>query len=466
VNQSWSNGKVGTFGCSYLGETQILTAAERHPAHRALIADGAGGAVGSARGAYGFFGVYENGILNLASALGWFTGYGAKNTEVTPVPLDLDERIAAELDGLPINQLAGRIVPYSTELDEMLVEELTSPWWRKAGYLDDADQFSAAALHVNTWYDQTVHGTFRTAKFMEESADNARAQHQKLLIGPGNHCSMDNLESGLVNIGEMSIEYDALDYPALYLEWFDNWLKGTGINLFPKIRYFLIHANRWLESPVWPPEKTVMTPYYIMEGNSLKRTEGNTRGSESFIYDPINPVRSRGGAVCCTGRPTEISGAVDQSSLRDRNDVLFYQSEPVSVDITLTGNSIVGLWVSSSAKDTDFMVKLVDVYPNGKSYNIVDSGVRMRYRDGVARPLLLKPDEKVFVEFELPPTAYLMRSGHRIELQVTSSNFPRLARNLNTGGGEYSDSQVVVAKNTLFYGPDQASFISLPIVQD
>jgi putative CocE/NonD family hydrolase len=466
VNQHWSNGKVGTFGCSYLGETQILTAAERHPAHRALIADGAGGAIGSARDAYGYFGVYDNGILNLASALGWFTGHGAKGIDVTPVPLDLDARIVAELEGLPVNQLAGRVVPYPTELDEMLAEELTSSWWREAGYLHDSDRFSAAALHVNTWYDQTVHGTFRTAKFMEESADNLRAQQQNLLIGPGNHCSTDNLESGLVKIGEMSLEYHALDYPALYLEWFDHWLKGREITPFPKFRYFLIHANRWLESAVWPPAKTVMTPYFVSGNHRLKRSEVKAHGMDSFIYDPLKPVPSRGGSICCTGRPSDISGAVDQRELRQREDVLFYQSESVPSDISLTGNAIVGLWVSSSAKDTDFMVKLVDIYPHGQSYNIVDSGIRMRYRNGIDKPKLLTPGEKVFVTFELPPMAYLLREGHRIELQVTSSNFPRLARNLNTGASEYGDDQVVVANNTLFYGLGQASFISLPIVQE
>jgi putative CocE/NonD family hydrolase len=145
---------------------------------------------------------------------------------------------------------------------------------------------------------------------------------------------------------------------------------------------------------------------------------------------------------------------------------LFYQSESVPSDISLTGNAIVGLWVSSSAKDTDFMVKLVDIYPHGQSYNIVDSGIRMRYRNGIDKPKLLTPGEKVFVTFELPPMAYLLREGHRIELQVTSSNFPRLARNLNTGASEYGDDQVVVANNTLFYGLGQASFISLPIVQE
>lgn len=465
AKQPWSNGKVGTFGCSYLGETQILASATRHPAHRALIADGAGGGIGSANNAYGYFGVYENGILNLASALGWFVGNGAEDTNMIPGPEELSASIARELDGLPVNQIAKTIVPYSTEFDDMLAHDLTSPWWREAGYLDDTDQFSAAALHVNTWYDQTIHGTFRTAGLMSERAGHVRAQHQHLLIGPGNHCSTDNLPSGRVQIGEMNIDYDALEFSAIYLSWFDQWLKGAREQAFPKFRYFLIHANRWLESDVWPPKGTEYTPYYL-SGNDRLELKYKQNGEIDFDYDPLNPVPTKGGSVCCTGRSTDISGAVDQSALRARPDVLFFQSEPFSDDLALTGNAKVGLWVSSSAPDTDFMVKLIDVYPEGKSYNIVDSGIRMRYRDGIDQPKNLEPGEKVFVEFELPPMAYLVRAGHRVELQISSSNFPRLARNLNTGNSEYGDAQVKVARNKVFYGNGQASYINLPVLRE
>lgn len=463
AKQPWSNGKIGSFGCSFLGETQIIMAAENHPNHIAMIVDGAGGAIGTAKDSYGFFGVYENGVLNLASALGWFTGFGASEMNRTPRETDYHAKLQQYTSSLPLIDVAKKVVPFSTGFEDIVGHALTDPWWEEQGYIDRNDRFSTATLHVNTWYDQTTYDSFKLAQHMAENAAHPRAEQQHLLIGPGVHCSSAELSSGVQKIGNMAIDYQDIDYPSIYLHWFDHWLKDRQVDLPPPIQYYLIHGSQWLSTDTWPPMNTAKQLYLSKEFSLLgKPEEPEKEHYHEYHYDPNKPVPTLGGTICCTGRPEDIQGAVDQRQLVERADVLAYVSPPLSEDLNLVGNASASLFVSSSAVDTDFTLKLVDIYPDGSTYNIQDGVVRMRYRGGISKEQLAVPGEIYRLELILRPSAYRFKAGHRVGVHISSSNFPRLARNLNTGEDNHRSTNTKIAINRVYSGHPYASYIQLP----
>ena len=470
VKQKWSSGKIGTYGCSYLGENQIILAAAKHPNHICMVAQGAGGAIGNIKGSYGYFGVFENGVLNLASALGWYTVHGDIDHSITMLPHDYQEKLIQTIDGLPVVDLAKRIVPYRTGFEDIMSHALTDHWWKEEGYVNDDDNFSTAALHVNTWYDQTVHDTFRLAEHMAEKAQHPRAKHQYVLIDPGNHCSIGKLSDGLGRIGEMEIEYRKIDFMKIYLDWFDFWLKDVPGPLPPPFQYFLINAATWKNAEQWPPPETELHRYYLHEGGRLDKdrpASNNADGwknlGDSFDYDPLDPVPTIGGSVCCTGSDVEISGAFDQSSLKQRKDILIYESDPLESALDMIGNAKVSLYVSTSARDTDFTLKIVDQQSDGKAYNLRDSVVRLSYKKGMDNPNLIVPGEIYKIEMVFSPIAYRFKKGSRVALYISSSNFPRLARNLNTGENSYKSMNTKMATNTIHRNFIHPSCLELPI---
>ncbi|MGD8351043.1 MAG: CocE/NonD family hydrolase [Gammaproteobacteria bacterium] len=468
VHQPWSSGKVGSFGCSYLGEAQIMLAAAKHPSHLAMIVEGAGGAIGDAQQSYDYFGVYENGVFNLASGLGWYTASGATDFDITPETPDLPLRLKQNIGKLPVAGLSDRVVPFSTGFRDMVEHPLTDEWWKEEGYISEEDSFSTATLHVNAWYDQTVQDSFRLARQMADKAVNPRARHQHLLIGPGQHCSATKLESGPVRIGEMEIEYEDIDYRSIYLDWFDYWLKDKGELNMPNIRYYLINSSNWKSARQWPPAGHLTWRYLVAGDNRLVR--GDSAGADAqdesyyeFRYDPEHPVPTLGGPICCTAGAEDTAGAVDQTPLKGRSDVLLFQSAALERDLDLVGSARAVLHVSTSATDTDFTVKLVDQAPEGPAYNLQDGVVRLRYRNGIENPQPATPGTVYRLELELRPIAYRFRKGHRIAVYVSSSNFPRLARNLNTGENPLLSTGMKIATNRIYFGGENSSYFELPL---
>lgn len=473
IKQPWSNGKVGTFGCSYMGETQGILAAAKHPNHIAMITDGGGGAIGNALGSYGYFGVYENGVFNLASALGWHTEFGAKTPPMTYPPGDLSARLAQNLSVLPVHDIAKRVVPYDTGFEDMVSHALTDNWWNEEGYLSDNDTFSTAALHVNTWFDQTIRDSFNLARLMEKNALHERAKHQHVLIGPGNHCSTGLFTSENITVGEMPMAYQDIGLEAIFVNWFDYWLKDKLVKLPPKFHYFQMPGPEWHTSDVWPPGNSQLYKLYFDKSEPGSTNKGRLAATMpveesvySYRYDPADPVPTLGGPICCTGNEHEISGPVDQRPLENRSDILIYQSEVLQENLRIAGDIQIQLRVATSAKDTDFTVKLIDRYPDGRALNIQDGVMRLRYRYGIDKPELAEPGEMYNLKLKLRPLAYTFNPGHQIVIHISSSNFPRLARNLNTGKHEYLDSEIIVADNKVFHGGVQASYIELPVVKN
>lgn len=459
--QPWSNGKVGTLGCSHGGESQIYLAGLNHPAHIAAIPEGAGGAIGSAMGSYDYFGIYENGVLALSSALGWFSRSGYKDERLA-VDIDANE-VARAVGGLPVAGLAERIAPYRTDFRDFVTHRLGDPWWDAFGYVTDDDRFSTAALHVNSWYDQTVRDTFRLAELMRTRRHSVHAAPQAVLIGPGNHC---NYLTDVARVGDLPISMPAFDWWNYYLKWFDMKLKGRQGEL-PAYRVFVLGANEWQDLPVWPPKDAAPRRFFLSSGNGdgrgalTERVGDIAPGKASYRYDPDDPVPSLGGSVCCVGK-AYASGSFDQRSLESRPDVLVYSSAALSSPLRVMGNNRVKLFVSSDAPDTDFTAKLIDVWPDGRAFNVQDSIVRARYRNGItgnAPPL--EPDAIVELTVELGPIAYEFKAGHRIRLHISSSNFPRLARNLNTMADPNTSDKTRPALNTIHFSGTLRSHLEL-----
>lgn len=461
AEQPWSNGNIGTFGCSALGEIQYLLANAAHPNHKAMIVEAGGGAIGSAGGRHSYFGVYEGGVAGLASSVGWFSQSGSRTRTEQPGTITPEL-----LRGLPIIDLVRRSGAPPTDYEDYLSHPPGDPWWDGQPYLSEARGFSVPGLHVNSWFDFGVEDTVTLA--LGQGIENPVTQ--KVIISPASHCESHLIKSR-DTIGDLPIVRGNRDYGELYRNWFDHWLKGGPEPQFPKLDVFVLGGDRWISFDDWPPPSTETEAWYLSSDKGAQSAQGDgvlrrgvpDEGSDSFVYDPMDPVPTRGGSHCCTGNPDDQPGSFDQSESAKRQDVLVYDSEVISNAMTIVGPLRVRLSVATSVKDTDFTAKLVDVWPDGRAFNIQDGVFRLRYRDGFDRPTMATAGEVYEIEIGLRAVAYEIHEGHRLRLEVSSSNFPRLARNLNTGGQNHLEVTPVIATNTVFYGGEGASRLLMPI---
>lgn len=489
AEQPWSNGRIGTYGCSYLGENQMQLAATRNPGHAAALPQAAGGSLR-------YFGVVFGGVTELAASLGWFRGAGTKVFYRIPpgtprdVMLQVEEMIdpapdAGELDF----QAAWRTLPYidmlkasgapPTDFEAFVSHEPGDPWWDHIGYVHDGDRFDVPALHVNSWYDLGVGETLKLFNLLSDNAESDRGRNNQFaIISPTDHCTSEIATSRTV-VGERDLGDARLDYWNIYLRWFNHWLRGAGTEGadfagMPHLQYYLMGANEWRTAESWPVEGTELRPMYLHSDGSANTRNGDGRLSweapttdqpaDVFVYDPDNPVPTIGGPVCCTGTADAPAGGFDQSSVEDRDDVLVYTSEPLTEALEVTGPIELVLHVSSDARDTDFAAKLVDVQPDGTPVNVQEGIQRARYREGYGRKVWMEEGAVYEIRIDLQATANLFLPGHRIRLEVTSSSFPRWERNLNTGGNNYDETEWVVARNTVHHSPGRLSRVLLPIV--
>lgn len=489
--QPWSNGKVGTFGCSYLGENQIQLAATRHPAHAAAIPLAAGGGY---RGTGRPFIAIDGGVPELASALGWFWRNGKHHLKRPADMSDEEFRSTApsfvfqpqvpELDylkafwHLPSIDTIRHFGGAASDYENFFSRAPGDPYWNDLHYVDDTDQFDVPALHVNSWYDGGVNETLILFNLFRRNARSARGRdNQFAIISPTAHCMSERQENWEnAKIGELSVGDIRLDYYRIYLDWFDHWVKGVdnGVTRRPKLTYYAMGANEWRTAKSWPLPNTEFRSYYLHSGGRANRRDGDgtlstakpagNEAADRYRYNPGDPVPSLGGAICCTSKKDAPAGGYDQTAVEKRDDVLVYSSAALQRDTEVTGPLKVVLYVTSSAKDTDFTVKLVDVYPDGTAYNIQDGILRARFREGFDRQVFMEPGKVYRLDIDLHATGTVFRKGHRIRLQVSSSNFPRLVRNLNTGGNNFDEVDYVEADNVLHHSAEHPSHLVLPIV--
>jgi len=490
--QPWSTGKVGTYGCSYLGENQILLSAARHPNHAAAIPLAAGGGY---RGTGRPFMTLDGGIPEHATGLGWFWRAGAKHHMARPASMtDEEYRVAAQwfepwshvtpLDfskafwHLPIVDIMRDFGGPASHYEAYVSRGPADPYWDDMDYADDNDQFNVPALHVNSWYDGGINETMILFNLFSNNATSSRARdNQFAIISPTAHCDSELLENwDDAVIGSLSVGDIRKDYFRIYLDWLDYWLKGidNDVTGMPKFQYYAMGANEWRSADSWPLQGTEFRSFYLHSQGSANTRSGDgtlsvaaptdAEPADQYQYDPGNPVQTLGGAICCISEEAAPAGAYDQVEVEQRPDVLVYTTEPLNEDLNVVGPITATLYVSSSAKDTDFTAKLVDVYPDGTAYNIQDSILRARYRDGFDKKVWMEPDGVYRIDLRLHATGNVFRKGHRVRLQISSSNFPRFTRNLNTGGNNFDETDWLVADNTIHHSKEHPSHIVLPIV--
>jgi len=485
AEQGWSNGRVGTIGCSSSAEHQLALAAMNHPAHRAMIPMSAGAGIGAIPGvsSQGLF--YKGGVPQLGPWAGWYVGSGHVNRPKLPAGLSQDERIrladfyspyprpgserfgvgvvnAETLGYLPSRDVLRAAGVPETDFDTFMTMSPADARWRAIDFIRDGDRPRVPALHVNGWYDV---GAFETVKLFEYLGD---APNQYLIMAPTGHCAMISATADY-NVGERPVGNAKLPYGDLFVEWFDHWLKNEPNDVVdrPRVQAFLEGADRWETYDAFPVPDATPLRLFLRSDGGAQSLDGTGRlafdppteePSDSIVSDPMDPVPSRGGGCC------DRDAVRDQRPVEERSDVLVYSTEPLQDGIAVMGEVKMVLHVSSSALDTDVAVKLIDVYPDGRAFNLYDAMQRLRYREGYDRTMPLEPERVYAVEITGLVAGNYFAPGHRIRIEVAGSNFPNFERNLQTGGNNYDETEPVVAINRIHHSTGMASYIELPTV--
>lgn len=475
ARQPWANGKVGMIGCSYRGDVQIFAAKSLHPALAAIIPQAPGSTLGGAGGMYHYFGIWRSGVLELANAAEWMLRNGPKTRIPPRLAPDLDPYALYET--LPVIDMLDRAGLPPTDWPDLVGRSMTDPWWDQFGYVKDHDQFDVPALFINSWWDFGAAETLYQFNLFQRNARSARSRdNQFIVLSPVGHCYSEMVTEN-ARMGELLLGDPRLDYWRLYLDWFDHWLREreNGVTQRPKVLYYLMGKNVWKSAPAWPVPGMIVREYFLSSGGRANSLSGDGRlldvppadaPPDEFVYDPANPVRTEGGFFSAMDRRQLPAGPVDQRVVESRNDVLVYTAAPTTSGLEITGPIEVVLHVSSTARDTDFTAKLVDVHPDGRALQIQEGIVRSRFREGYAREVWMDPAGIYELRINLGATAHYLAPGHALRLEISSSNFPRFARNLNTGGDNYRDKHWVQARNRIHHSDQLRSRLLLPIVPE
>ena len=486
--QPWSSGKVGTYGCSYLGEDQIEMAKMRHPNHAAMIPQASGGS-------YRYFGSVLGGAFELAASADWFLRNGAKvrpALQPTDIPREEYIRAAAHFDlkparravdwpkvwrTLPLVDQLRRLDAPPTDFEGFVSHGPGDSYWDQFGYIKPEDRFDTPALLVDSYMDYGGADTMRLFEQLRRNGESPRSRDNIFaILAPTTHCAFESATADTI-VGERHVGDARFDYFGVYLQWFDYWLKGidNGVIKRPKLQIYVMGKSEWREAQEWPLPRTQFTSFYLHGGGeansrfgdgTLSSKKPSSEPSDSFVYDPGTPVPSRGGPDFGASLPDFPPGSWDQSDVEMRQDVLVYTTPPLERGIEVTGPLEAILYVSSSARDTDFTAKLVDVYPDGKAFNVQEGILRARYRESFSKTVFMKPGEVYEVKIDLQATSNYFAPGHRLRLEVSSSSFPRFDRNLNTGGNNYDEITWEVAMNTVHHSSRYPSRLVLPIIRD
>lgn len=490
-DQSWSNGKIGTYGCSSTAEWQMAVAALDHPSHAAMVPQGFGAGVGTVDGIVEQGNWYRGGAEQLLF-FSWL--YGVEHDKFKPripegatqedlirisrfydlAPENPSVDMAEALSYLPIQDILKNINGKKEVFDKMVRRKPNHPDWFKGGLYHDTMEISMPSFWFASWYDVSITPNLTLFNHIRnKSKDPTVRDNQYLVIAPTLHCAYTRATENTV-VGERSVGDARLNYEEQIFAWWDLWLKGEANDFkekTPRVQYYTMGSNKWQSAEQWPPADTKMTTYYLNSngdanslggGGVLTNKKASKDRPDSFDYDPMNPVGSLGGNVCCTGNAIQ-GGAYDQQKQEERADILVYTSEVLSKGVEVSGFIESTLYVSSDAKDTDFTIKLIDVYPDGKAYNLDETIQRVRYREGYDKEVFMEEGKVYQVDLTPMSTSNYFEKGHRIRIEISSSNFPRFARNLNTGGNNYDEAEGVIAKNKVHHSKNYPSQIRLPL---
>jgi putative CocE/NonD family hydrolase len=444
-DQPWSNGKVGMFGTSYLASVQWLAAVNGNPALVAI-------APAMSPGNYYRDVAYPGGAFSLLSRARWGISLAGSRTNMS-FPVDW----IGGIDHLPLETLAESVGFDVPHFQDWLAHPSYDDYWAPLNLEARASEMSVPALNFGGWYDVFLRSTIGSYKTMTEQAASQKARSgQRLIIGPWPHGWNASRQVGDVDFGENAL----IDVEPLLLEWFDHWMKDGPEPAAAPIRLFIMGENVWRDEQEWPLARADYRPVYLHADSSLSEEAPTSNGSKSYTYDPADPVPTLGGNIM---EPT-LRGPYDQSPLNDREDVLRFVSVPFEVPTEITGPVSAEIWATTDSRDTDFMAKLIVVKADGMAFNLVDGVIRARYRDGFEEEKLIEPGRAYKYTIDLWATSYLLSPGDRLRLDVTSSNYPRLARNLNTGAPFAKTTEMKVANQTIHMSDEYPSRIILPFI--
>ena len=477
--QPWSNGKVGMYGASYVGATQWLAATSRPP-HLVTIVP----TVTASNYHDGW--TYQGGAFELGFNMSWtllqLTLANFKNVStVQNVPEERRANLIHDVDNmtesfsyLPTKDFPGLDSGLAKYYYDWLAHPDFDEYWKRLSIEEHHSEINVPALHFGGWYDIFLGGTIRNYLGMKKSGANETARNrQRLIIGPWVHGARGTTMAGQHYFGIMA-DAAAIDVDGVHLRWFDHWLNdaNNGSVDDAPVRIFVMGDDAWRDEQEWPLARAVETKYYLHSSGkanskhgdgSLSTVSPQSEAPDVYLYNPDNPVPTTGGALCCNPY-FAANGAYDQNAVEERQDVLVYSTPPLEKDTEVTGPVTVTLWASTSTTDTDFTAKLVDVCEDGCARNLTDGIIRARYRDSMSNPTLLEPNRAYCYEIDLWATSNVFKAGHRIRLEVSSSNFPRFDRNTNTGNIIAEDTELRPALQTVFHDVQQASYISLSVV--
>jgi putative CocE/NonD family hydrolase len=492
-DQSWSNGKIGTYGCSSTAEWQMAVAALDHPSHAAMVPQGYGAGVGRV-GDYMEQGNWYRGGVEQLLFFSWL--YGVEHDKFKPrIPAGASQEdlirisrfydlapenpkmdMAETLKHLPIKDMLQNMNGKREVFDKMVVRKPNDPDWYTGGLYHDDMEIGVPSFWFASWYDVSISPNLALFNHVRNNSKNKEIrENQYLVIAPTLHCRYTRATENTI-VGERSVGDARLNYEEQIYSWWDLWLKGEKNDFkekTPRVQFYTMGSNKWQASEEWPPADTKMVTYYLNSngdantlfgGGSLTEKKPSKDKPDSFVYDPMNPVTSLGGNVCCTGNAVK-GGAFNQQSMEVRSDILVYTTDVLTEGVEVSGFIESTLYVSSDAKDTDFTVKLIDVYPDGTAYNLDETIQRARFREGYDKEVFMGEGKVYKIDLTPLSTSNYFKKGHRIRIEVSSSNFPRFARNLNTGGNNYDESEAVVAHNKVHHSKKYSSQIKLPIRQ-
>ncbi len=465
AGQPWCDGNVGMAGGSYFGATQWRAASETPEALKAMVPF-----VTAADYHEGW--TYQGGAFELGFNLHWtliFLATGelaraigkgeADAAEFGALIAAIDENDAL-FERLPLTDvpLLEKFAPYYRDwLDHPSYDD----YWKAIAPKESHSKITIPTLNIGGWYDLFLGGTIANFVAMKQKG-------AQLLIGPWAHGATTGWFSDR-SYGFLA-NYAAIDPTGIHVRWFDHYLKGidNGVEAAAPVRLFIMGIDQWRDEQDWPLPDTRFTPYYLRAGGALSTEVPGDENPSSYDYDPADPVPTCGGPTFLPGLFIGANaGPRDQRAIDGRADVLTFQTEPLAKDTEVTGPVELVLYVSSSARDTDFTGKLVDVHPDGRAEHLTDGILRARYRNSMSAPELLTPGEVYELHVDLWATANVFRAGHRIRLDVSSSNFPRFDRNTNTGETVATDTAdaVVVAANRVYHDTDHPSHVILPLIE-
>ncbi len=476
--QPWSDGNVGMYGASYVGATQWLAAISAPPHLKAIFP-----LITASHYHEGW--TYQGGAFALGFNESWTMTGLAPDTyqrlaQTKPEAADHMGKMLVGIDDmcqwfrhLPVKDfpLFGEAASYFYDwVAHPDDDEYWAPWNIEAQH----SSVTVPACNVGGWYDIFLGGTIRNYLGMRERGGSPDAQQgQKLILGPWHHTLPLNNLVGEVNYGLSSTSL-AVDLDGLHIKWFDYWLKGkqNGLLEEPPVRIFVMGENTWRTENEWPLARTQYTKYYFHSNGNAKSLRGDgtlspepprSESADVYVSDPRNPVPTKGGGLCCW--PAAVpGGAFDQRPVEERSDVLVYTTPVLEHDVEVTGPVSVTLFAATSAVDTDFAAKLVDVHPDGYARNLTDSIIRGRYRETREKATLLTPGEVYEYTIDLWATSNIFKAGHCIRVEIASSNFPRFDRNPQTGEPSGEASTLEPALQHVFHDETRPSHIVLPVI--